>query len=150
MGDRRCQGLSAGEADRYRRLFAAGTSSGGRRDRRAAAADGSDRAAGLVYQRSGTGAVELSYVWVSAMAPDCEARWAGVVPASLPEGGLGTPVGCGRCSSGGGEGRTLAAGTVMRRAMEVRSVILKRLVRLRDVKHIVRPPSRFASSRLTV
>ena len=30
----------------------------------------------------------------------------------------------------------MAAGTVVRGSMEVRSVILKRLVRLRDVKHI--------------
>jgi hypothetical protein len=35
--------------------------------------DGSDRAAGLVYQRFGTGAVEFSDVWVGAVAPDCEA-----------------------------------------------------------------------------
>ena len=50
---------------------------------------------GLVYQRFGAGGVELSDVWVDAVAPDCAARWAGFVPASLPEGGLGTPVGCG-------------------------------------------------------
>ena len=44
------------------------------------------------------------------------------------------PVGCGRDSARGGDGGEVAAGTVVRGAMEMRSVILKRLVRLRDMK----------------
>jgi hypothetical protein len=47
-----------------------------------------------------------------------------------------TVAGSGRYPARGGDGGALAAGTVVRGAVEVRSVILKRLVRLRDRKHL--------------
>jgi hypothetical protein len=75
--------------------------------------------------------------WSSRMFGWVRWHWLGVVPAGLPEGGLGEPAGCGRGSARGDDGGALAAGTAVRGAVEVRPVILKRLVRLRDMKPVV-------------
>ena len=87
--------------------------------------------------------MDFSHVRLGAVAPDGAARWAGFIPASFPQGRLGSLGGCGRDPSKSCEGGPLAAGTAVRWTVEVMSIILKRLVRLKDMKPVA-PNARLA------
>src|ERR1700679_1923547 len=84
--------------------------------------------------------MELPTVWVGReecrVAPVCAARWAGILLSGLPGGGLGAVADGGRCPAKCSVGGALAAGTAVCGAVEVRSVFLKRLDRLRDMKPV--------------
>src|ERR1700721_2546204 len=72
--------------------------------------------------------------WKSSLARCWPIIWRASGWSRCWGGGLGEPAGGGGGCERGGDGGEVAAGTLVRGAVEVRSMILNRLVRLRETK----------------